>query len=81
MSYGVGCTYGSDLALMWLWYRPTTTATIQPLAWNPPYATALKERKKKKKVKFNININTKNQNVNKCKVTNQAYSKHEIILF
>ena len=28
-----------DLALLWLWHRPATTAGIQPLAWQLPYAT------------------------------------------
>ena len=39
MSYGVGCRRGSDLALLWLWYRPAATALIRPPAWEPPYAT------------------------------------------
>ena len=36
-----------DLALLWLWCRPTATALIQPLAWEPPYAmgSALKKKK------------------------------------
>ena len=29
----------SDLAFLWLWCRPVTAAPIQPLAWEPPYAT------------------------------------------
>ena len=50
MSCGVGCRCGSDLALMWLWHRPGATASSQPLAWGPPYATgaALKKRQKKR---------------------------------
>ena len=24
--------------LLWLWYRPVATASIQALAWEPPYA-------------------------------------------
>ena len=53
MSCGVGCRGGSDLALLWLWCRPVATATILPLAWEPPYVvgTALKRPKKKKKDK------------------------------
>ena len=31
-SYGVGHRRGSDLALPWLWYRPTAAAFIRPLA-------------------------------------------------
>ena len=38
-----------DLALPepWLWCRPKATASIRPLAWEPPYATgvALKRTK------------------------------------
>ena len=36
MSYGVGRRRGSDLAL--LWHRPSATAPIGPLAWEPPCA-------------------------------------------
>ena len=39
MSCGVGCRRGSDPALLWLWRRPVATAPIQPLPWEPPYAT------------------------------------------
>ena len=49
VSCGVGCRCGnSDPVLLWLWRRP---AQIQPLAWDPPYATgvALKRQKTKKK--------------------------------
>ena len=44
--------YGSQLSLLWLWYRPAAAALIRPLAWKPPYAKglALKRQKKKKKV-------------------------------
>ena len=40
VSCGGGCICGSDLALLllWLWCRPSATATIQPLAWELPYA-------------------------------------------
>ena len=53
MSWGVGHRHGSDLALLWLWYRPAATAEIQPLTWEIPYAkgVALKIQKKKKKKK------------------------------
>jgi len=30
-----------DPKLLGLWYRPAATALIQPLAWEPPYATAV----------------------------------------
>ena len=32
MSCGVGRRHGSDLALLWLWCRPTAVASIGPLA-------------------------------------------------
>ena len=38
MSCGIGCRRDLDLALLWLWYRPVTTAPIGLLAWEPPYA-------------------------------------------
>ena len=51
MSCGVGCRHGSDLMLLWLWYRLVSTALIRPLAWEPTYAmgAALEKDKKKKK--------------------------------
>ena len=54
MSCGVGHRHGSDLVLLWLWCRPTAIALIQPLAWEPPYATdaALKAKKIKKLKKY-----------------------------
>ena len=53
MSCGVGLRCCLDLALLWLRLAPA--APIQPLAWDPPYATsaALKKKKKKKKTKKN----------------------------
>ena len=38
-------------ALPWLWRRPAAAAPIQPLAWEPPYASggALKRQKTNKK--------------------------------
>ena len=37
--------------LLWLWRRLAATALIQPLAWEPPYAsdTALKSKQNKTK--------------------------------
>ena len=51
MSCGVGCRHGSELVLLWLWCRPAAIAPIQPLAWEPSYATsiALKRQKDQKK--------------------------------
>ena len=53
MSCGVGRRLGSDLALLWLWFRLVATAPIHPLAWEPPYAmgTALGKTKDKKNFK------------------------------
>ena len=51
MSCGVGLRPGLDPKLLWLWHRPVATASIRPLAREPPYAmgVALKIKKKKKK--------------------------------
>ena len=50
MSCGVGHRSGLDAQLLWLWHKPTATALIRPLAWEPPYAagTDLENTKKKK---------------------------------
>ena len=39
MSCGAGRRRGSDTKLLWVWCRLAATALIQPLAWEPPYAT------------------------------------------
>ena len=51
MSYDKSHRYGLDPAWLWLWYRPTAAALIQPLAWELSYTAgaALKKKKKKKK--------------------------------
>ena len=51
MSYGGGRRLGSDLVLLWLWYRLAATAPIQPLAWELPYAigAAVKRGEHKRK--------------------------------
>ena len=36
-----------DPELQWLWYRPSTTAPLQPLAWELPYAMGAPLKKKK----------------------------------
>ena len=56
MSCAVGCRYGSDLVLQWLWHKLTAATPVQPLAWEPPYMASAalkskKQRKKKKKAK------------------------------
>ena len=55
MSCG-GHRHGLDLLLLWLWRGPAATALIQPLTWEPPYAsgTALKMTKKKNRLYFYI---------------------------
>ena len=39
VSCGVGHRQGSDLALLWPWCRLAAAAQIQPLAWEPLYAS------------------------------------------
>ena len=51
MSCGVGHRRGGlEPALLWLWRRLAATASIQPLAWKPPYdvSGALKKPQKTK---------------------------------
>ena len=50
MSCGIGHRRDSDLVLLWLWRRPAATASIRPLAWEPPCAVgaALKGQKTNK---------------------------------
>ena len=57
MSCDVVRRCGSDLTLLWLWYRPAAMVPIRPLAWELPYITgaALKRPKKKKKQKTQQN--------------------------
>ena len=47
MSCDVGPRRGSDLLWLWLWYRPTPAALIQPLAQELPYAAGVPPPKKK----------------------------------
>ena len=49
MSCGIDHRCSSDPALLWLWCRPAAIAPIQPLAWEPPYASgaAIKRQKTK----------------------------------
>ena len=51
MSCDVGCSRGSDPALLWMWPRPAATALIQPLAWELPYALSVALKIKIKKLK------------------------------
>ena len=52
MSCGVGRRRGSDLALLWLWWRPAAVALVRPLAWGPPHAAgaALESKKQKEEM-------------------------------
>ena len=56
MSCGEGHRHDSELALLWLWFRPATVPPIGPLVWDPPYdvGVALKRPKKKRKEKERI---------------------------
>ena len=49
MNCGVGCRFGSDPVLLWLWCRLAAVVLIWPLAWEPPHAmgAALKKEGKK----------------------------------
>ena len=49
MTCGVSYRGDSDLALLWLWYRPVTMALIQSLAWKHPYAAGIALKRPKKK--------------------------------
>ena len=51
MSCGVDHRHGSDPTWLCPWCRPGATSPIQPLAWEPPYATgaALEKAKRPKK--------------------------------
>ena len=51
MSCGIDRRHGSDLVLLWLWYRLAAAAPIGPLAWKLPNATSttLKIRKEGRK--------------------------------
>ena len=53
LSCGEGHRCGSDLALLWLWHRPVTTAPITPLAWELPYAMGMALKSKTKQNKQN----------------------------
>ena len=47
MSCGIGHRLGLDLTLLWPWLRLMATDLIPPLAWEPPYATAVALKNKK----------------------------------
>ena len=68
VSCDVGPRCSSDPALLWVKRRPTATAPIRPLAWEPPYATgaALKRQKKKTKTKTNKQKTGCNHKISEC---------------
>ena len=53
MSCGADRRHGSDLALLWLWFRLAAVALIRSLAWEPPYvrSVALKSKQNKTSIK------------------------------
>ena len=48
VSCDIGCRCSSDPTLLWLWHRLAAASAIQPLAWEPPYATGVAQKKEKK---------------------------------
>jgi len=56
VSCGIGLRLTSDLVLLWLWCRLGATVPIQPLAWEPPYATSAALEKKTKAITIIIII-------------------------
>ena len=49
MGCGIGGRHSLDLALLCLQHRPGAVAPIRPLAWEPPYAVGVAQRKKERK--------------------------------
>ena len=39
VSDDIGCRFGSDPTLLWLWHKPAAVAPIRPEAWEFPCAT------------------------------------------
>ena len=66
--------WGSDLMLLWLWYRPAAAAPIGSLAWEPPNAvdTALKCKTNKQ---TNKKILSYLWFKNRCRVFKKALQK------
>ena len=51
VSCGVGCRWGLDPELLWLWHRLAAVSLIWPPAWDLPYAVGPEQKKKKRKKK------------------------------
>ena len=51
MSCGIGHRCGSDPMLLWLWHKMAAVAPIQPLAWEPPFASKKNKNKNKDIIK------------------------------
>ena len=54
MSCDVGLRHGSDPALLWLWHRPAAVTSVQPLAWELPYAVGVSPKSKIKQGKISL---------------------------
>ena len=68
MSCGMGHSCGSDLVLLWLWHRPAAVALTWALAWEPPYAVGVAQKRKKKKKE-----NSQQSKKNKWKYKNRVF--------
>ena len=53
----VGCRWGLDLALLWLWVQASPWALIWPLAWELPYAARVALKRKNKQLSIFIRLN------------------------
>ena len=56
-SYSIGCRYGWDLVLLWVWCRPAVAASIQPLAWELLYIIGAALKKENLDNRCNIIMN------------------------
>ena len=61
---------GSDLVLLWLWYRLTAITPNGPLSWEPPYAigVALKRERERERERYAVNYYEKNSEVSDTSV-------------
>ena len=54
----MGCRWGSDPELLWLWRRPAAIALIRPLDWEPPSLQEWPKKWKKDKEKLFLSTDT-----------------------